>query len=362
MKIKNLKLTVFAIHHPYRAPNERYRWMQFYPHLKQRCNIQYLYLLNEKDDKILFYSNNYLLKIFILIKTFIKRTLQVLFLKKTDAIIIYRELHWLHFPLWIKILKLKSRKIIYDFDDAVFLKTPNTFINILKQPSLKTKSFIKNTNITITGNAYLQQFALQYNHHSIIIPTVVDTDYFTPILHLRFKENKIIIGWMGSHSTIQHLLNITDVLQQIKNKYPYVEFKIVGKKTYIPELNIFAEDWDMHTEVQILNTFDIGIMPLPNDEWSKGKCGLKMLTYMSCQVPCVASNVGVNTEIVQKTQGGFLANNYEEWINSLSLLIENKTLRTQMGEKGREGVIKYYSVSAYKQKFIDTIISLEELL
>ncbi len=356
MTLKNIKITVFAIHRPNRAPNEKYRWMQFYPEINQNYNIKYLYLLNEKEDKILFYSNNYLLKFFIFIKTFIKRTLQIILLEKIDVIIIYRELHWLHCPIWIKILKSKSRKIIYDFDDAIFLKTHRLISDIIKQPFYKTKSFIKNADIVIVGNSYLQQFALKYNLRTTIIPTVVDTNYFVPIHHLRHQQDKLVIGWMGSHSTMSHFFIIVDVLKQIKNKYPFVEFKVVAKKMYIPELSMYSEEWELNKEIEVLNSFDIGIMPLPDDEWSKGKCGLKILTYLSCEVPCVASNVGVNAEIIEKTKGGFIANTREDWIKYLSLLIEDETLRMQVGKKGRTGVIEHYSVLAYKQKFIETIL------
>lgn len=357
MSKRTFQLIVFGIHRPYRAPNEKYRWMQYYPHIQQKCNVQYYYLLNEQDDKILFSSSNYLLKFWIVIKTFLRRTLQIIFLKKSDAIIIYRELHWLHFPLWMSILKHKTKKIIYDFDDAIFLDTAQGLVNSIKQPHSKTKSFITNAHLVIAGNAYLQQFALQYNSHSIVIPTVVDTDYFVPMPQLRHKTDLTIIGWMGSHSTIPHLLTIAEVLQYIKNKYPFVQFKFIGKKQYIPELQVYMQDWKLNTEVEVLNTFDIGLMPLPDDEWSKGKCGLKMLTYMACEVPCVVSNVGVNAEIIQNTKGGFLANNQEEWIHYLSSLIENETLRVQMGKKGREGVIRHYSLLTYKDKFMDAILN-----
>ncbi len=306
--MKKYKLVVFAIHRPNRAPNERYRWYQFYPHIQGKYEIEYLYLLNESDDYILFYSKNYLLKLSVFIKTFIKRTQQILSLKNADVIIIYRELHWLHFPYWIKKIKKKTQTLIFDFDDAIFLKTANPLTHLIKQPYSKTIHFIQNADIVITGNNYLKDFSLKHNTHTITIPTVVDTDYFVPLHHLRHQENQLIIGWMGSHSTLAHLLSITDVLKEIKKKYPFVEYKIIAKKMFIHELNLYSENWDKDKEIEALNTFDIGIMPLPNDEWSKGKCGLKILSYLSCEIPCIANNIGANIEIIEKTNGGILVN------------------------------------------------------
>jgi glycosyltransferase involved in cell wall biosynthesis len=352
-----IKVTVFAIHRPNRAPNERYRWMQFYNTLSDKIDVQYLYLVNEQDDKILFQSNSNFKKILVYFFTFIKRFIQILKLKNTDVIIIFRELHWFHCPVWMWLLSKKAKKIIFDFDDAIFLPSQNFLINLIRQPKRKTIHFIKHSNLVIAGNEYLKTFAIKYNQNSIIIPTVVDTNYYKPLHHLRHQENSITIGWMGSHTTLQHLLMIAPVLKKIQQIYPFVKIKIVASKTYIPELSIYSEDWKLENEIETLNTFDIGIMPIPDDEWSKGKCGLKLLTYLSCEIPAVASNVGVNPEIIQKTNGGIIVNNTdEEWIAALKELIENKDKRISMGKNGRKGVEEFYSLNKWKDTFLQCFI------
>lgn len=355
-KMGKSKLIVFAIHRPYRAPNEKYRWMQYASYIEQYFDVEYLFLINENDDQILFQSNNYLLKSWVFIKTFIKRCWQIKKMKEADVVIIYRELHWFHFPLWLKWIKNKVKKIVFDFDDAIFLNTSNVFVNIIKQPYHKTIHFIKNSDVTIAGNTYLLNFSKKYNSQSILIPTIVDTTYFIPLHPLRHQQNKVVIGWMGSHSTLSHLLNIVPILKLIQKKYPFVEYKFVAKKMFIPELNVICEDWNKDTEVEVLNTFDIGIMPLPNDEWSKGKCGLKLLTYLSCEIPCVASDVGVNAEIIYKTNGGYVVSDDQQWIGRLSQLITNEELRKQLGKSGRKGVIQHYSVEKWKSEFLKTLM------
>lgn len=351
------KVIVLAIHRPNRAPNEKYRWMQFEPYFKKYLTIQYLYLVNEQDDKILFHSNNTILKFFVYIKTFFKRLFQILYLNKSDVVIVYRELHWFHCPILLGLLRRKTQKLIFDFDDAIFLPSNNFIVDCIKQPKRKTIHFIKHADVVITGNNYLKDFSVAFNKNTFLIPTVVDTHYFIPMHHLRHLEKKVVIGWMGSHSTIQHLFLILPVLKFIKDKYPFIEYKFVAQKTYIPELSVYVEDWNLNTEVEVLNSFDIGLMPLPNDEWSKGKCGLKLLTYLACEVPAVTSDIGANTEIIQKTNGGILVKNTEnDWINALSKLIENKELRINLGKEGRKAVERYYSVQSWQSILLKTII------
>ncbi|GAB4202962.1 MAG: hypothetical protein Fur0023_09410 [Bacteroidia bacterium] len=360
MKKTKIKIAVFAIHRPLRSPNERYRWHQYEKFLLQNnISADYYYIVNAHDDHILFHSKNFIAKIFIYIKTFFKRWQQIQHLSSYDAIFIYRELHW--FGLFTQTLLKKIRKktplIIFDFDDAVWINSRNPLINLIKKPRKKTIAFIQHADKVIAGNAYLAAFAQQYNPHTQIIPTVVDTDYFKPLPDYKHPHSSVTIGWMGSHSTLNHLKTIIPVLKKIKTQYPQVTFRFVGKKEYIPELDTYVEDWNKEKEVEILNSFDIGIMPLPDDEWSKGKCGLKLLTYLACEVPAIASNVGVNKEIIEKSNGGYCCSNENEWTEKLSLLIENSSLRTQLGQQGRKNIEKYYSLNAWKEVFLNTIIS-----
>lgn len=359
MKKTKIKIAVLAIHRPFRAPNERYRWHQYSDFLTQNnISADYFYIVNEQDDKILFHSDNLLMKIIIYTKTFFKRWKQIKNLKHYDAVLIYRELHWfsLFTKLFLKIIRRKTPKIIFDFDDAIWLAGADIFTDFFKQPTKKTITYIQFADKIIAGNSYLENFAKQYNKNVTIIPTVVDTDYFIPLPHLRHHQRILTIGWMGSHSTIQHLLLIIPALKHIQKKYPQAQFKFIGKKFFIKDLNTWIEDWKLDKEIETLNSFDIGIMPLPNDEWSKGKCGLKLLTYMACAVPCIASNVGVNKEIIEKTKGGYCCSNESEWLEKLSMLIDNSSLRTQLGQEGRENVEKYYSLNAWKETFLNTIL------
>ena len=206
----------------------------------------------------------------------------------------------------------------------------------------------------VTGNQYLADYASQFSPNVKIIPTTIDTDWYKPILKAN-NGSSICIGWSGSFSTVKHFEQAIPALDRINLKYgDRVRFKLIGDANYQnQELGIQGIAWSSDSEVEDLSDIDIGIMPLPNDEWSKGKCGLKGLQYMGMAIPTIMSPVGVNADIVTDGQNGFLADSEEEWVEKLSLLIENKALRTKIGLEGRETVVQHYSVEANKQKYLN---------
>ena len=163
------------------------------------------------------------------------------------------------------------------------------------------------------------------------------------------------IGWSGSVTTIRHFGFIVPVLTRIKEKYGnLVQFIVLGDRSYEnPELGINGQDWKYNTEIEDLCSFHIGIMPLPNDKWAKGKCGLKGLQYMALGIPTIMSPVGVNTEIIRDGENGFLAGTEDQWYEKLSLLIESSSLRKKLGDEGRRTVIKNYSFDIWKQTYLD---------
>jgi glycosyltransferase involved in cell wall biosynthesis len=149
------------------------------------------------------------------------------------------------------------------------------------------------------------------------------------------------------------------VLQKIKSKYSNVSFKVICEDEFtIEELGITTTAWSSEREIEQLSDIDIGIMPLPDDEWTKGKCGFKGLQYMAMGVPAVMSAVGVNTEIIQHGENGFLALNDEEWFEILCQLIDSTELRKTIGGAGRKTVLEKYSVTANKHKYLSLLNSL----
>ena len=218
----------------------------------------------------------------------------------------------------------------------------------------KIEKILPLCNHVTCGNEYLANFAKKFNPNVTIIPSTVDTDKYIPLKI--DKPTKIIkIGWVGSHTTVKHFEMLNDVYIELTNKYKkQIKFILIGDENYQnKELDVKGIKWENDKEVELFNSFDIGIMPIPDNEWSKGKCGMKGLLYMSVGIPTVMSGVGMNKKIIQNGENGYLANSPTEWIDLLSNLIENQDLRTKIGNSGRETVLKHYSKNVVKETYFD---------
>lgn len=358
---KKIKLLIIAAHRPGRSPSQRFRFEQYISHFEESgIEVKLSYIINERDDLIFYSPGKIFSKLGILLKAYSIRLKDVLKAKRYDVVLIQREAIMTRTTLFEKLLS-KRRPVIFDFDDAIWkmdVSDANEKLKWLKNPA-KTSAIIKKSNYVIAGNSYLAAYAKKFNEKVIVIPTTVDTDLFSPSEKPK-NENKIIIGWSGSKTTIKHFELAIPVLKRIKQKYgDKVGFVVIGANNYKNEdLDISGIIWSPQTEVSELRKIDIGIMPLPNDEWSKGKCGLKGLTYMSLQIPTVMGAVGVNAEIIEHGENGFLYSNDEEFYDALVKLIDDKELRLNMGNKGRHTVMDRYSVHANKEHYINLILSL----
>lgn len=345
------------------APGQRFRYEQYIELLKaQGFTIQYFSFLSLSDYQILYTKGNSIKKTLAVIKGFIKRIGLLFTLSSVNYVFIFREASPVGPPVfeWI-IAYLLQKKIIYDFDDAIWL-TDKT------EESLLEKGFRWRTKVGLickwsykvsTGNEYLCNYALQFNNHVVLNPTTVDTERIhNPALyqqgvHYNRNNDHVIIGWTGSHSTLKYLKHIESALQKLEATYSNIRFLIIADRG--PDLNLQRIDflpWNKKTEAADLLKMDIGIMPLPDDEWTKGKCGFKALQYMAMEIPAVVSGVGVNVKIIDHEKNGFHSSTPEEWFIFLSLLIENESLRKKMGISGRKKVIENYSVSSNTPTFL----------
>ena len=349
------RVLFLASHRLNRSPSQRYRFEQYISFLEQNnfhCTLSYL--ISEKDDKAFYTEGNTFWKLWILIKAIFHRIKDTFRYNKYDIVFVQREAIMIGSSFFEKEIKRSRAKYIFDFDDSIWLMDTsegNKKYEWLKNPE-KTVRNIRYADMVFAGNGYLASYARSCNSHVKIIPTTIDTNFHKP---LPKQNDKIIIGWIGSHTTIKHFEYALEFLAIIKNKYPHIEIRVVGDEEYINEsLNIKGIAWSSATEVEMINSFSIGIMPLPNDEWAKGKCGLKGLSYMACEVPTIMSPVGVNTEIIQHSKNGFLASTTDEWIAALSTLIEDETLRENIGKAGRQTVLEKYSVLSQQQNYLNS--------
>lgn len=349
------RLLVVTHHRKNRSPGQRFRFEQYLDYLESNgFDITFSNFISESDDKIFYAPGNIIGKIRIVFKNFLVRTSNVWNANEYDIILIYREAFVFGTSLFEYLLSKSKAKIVFDFDDSIWLldvSTGNKSFAFLKNPN-KTAKIISYADLITVGNSYLAEYAKQFNSNVIVVPTTIDTSYHKP---LPSKTNdKICIGWTGTDTTIKHFEMIIPVLLRIKEKYKQVYFKLISDRiVHYPELDLTTTPWSKEDEIEQLAELNIGIMPLPDDKWSRGKCGFKGLQYMALSIATVMSPVGVNKDIIQDGINGFLAANEEEWFAKLSLLIEDALLRQRLGEAGRTTIETSYSVNAWKDKYLE---------
>lgn len=245
--------------------------------------------------------------------------------------------------------------LLLDFDDAIWLPAvseANRAFAWLKNPK-KLHTLLRLARVVTVCNDFLADYARQFATDVRIIPTTLDTDLYTPCP--KPPRDTVVIGWSGSLTTLAHFRLVERVLARLKRRYgERIRFKVIGAPTYAsPDLGIQGLPWRADTEVEDLQDIDIGLMPLPEDEWSRGKCALKALQYMALGIPPVVSPVGMNRQVVQDGINGFLARSEEDWIDKLSFLIEHPEERQRLGTAARKTVEAHYSVRANAPKYLD---------
>jgi glycosyltransferase involved in cell wall biosynthesis len=300
----------------------RYRVLQYFPYLKD----------HGIETSVLFYP-----------RTWFARVQFPRLLKELNLLYIHRKLFH---PLEFWLIRKKARKIIYDFDDALMYRSsgPRGPHSISRRT--KFAYMARRVDTLVAGNQFLQSEALPYNSHVEIIPTSIDLSHYG-VMNKFHPEGPLIIGWLGSSSTLKYLKLLMPTLEALYQHYPHFQLKIVCDQFLeSPILPVIQKRWSLDEEEADLKSFDIGIMPLVDDLWSRGKCGLKILQYYGAGVPAVVTPVGINRDIVKDGVNGFWARHEEEWKDRLLRLIQDGTLRREMGLRGRETVKNEYSLEA----------------
>ena len=354
MELKKKKIIFFCPYPFNTAPSQRLKYEQYIDFLeKNGFEITIEPFFFNDTYQILYKKGYFLRKVFGVIKGFYRRFLFLFKLHSFDGIYIHLNVcpigpyifEWIYLKL--------SKKAIYDIDDMVFQLTTskqNKFASFLKS---KYRYFflMKKSNYCITCTPELDRIAKQYNVNTIDISSTINTDTYLPI-NKYTNDKKMILGWTGSHSTVPYLYLLKDVLLTLSKKY---QFKLLVMGT--SEFNIKGVDsecieWSSDMEISILQRMDIGLYPLPDNEWIKGKSGLKALQYMAIGLPVVASNLGCNNRVIKHDYSGLLVDSKDEWIASLSRLIVDNKLRKSLGKNARNTVEKYFSVNANKKKYL----------
>jgi len=348
---------LFLTKYDYMGASSRYRTLQYLPYLKEQ-NIDF-------DVKPLFsdaylrykYANGKENKL-ITIKSILKRIFVVLFeASKYDILVIEKELIPYFPPILEWYLKLRKIPYILDYDDAVWHNYDNhkkAIVRFLFKN--KIASVIKNAKSVIAGSEYIKAFAQQFNNNVHKIPTVIDMNKY----QCSTKKNdmdKFIVGWIGSPSTSKYILYISEALKRFTDEYDAIvhlvgfDFKLSSKIGFRYKII----PWSETTEVAEICKFDVGIMPLVDKPFERGKCGFKLIQYMGCKKPVIASSVGENNIIVEDGINGFLVNNENEFYEKLKFFYANRNIAKEFGINGFKKVNKFYSLQESQKNYLKVL-------
>lgn len=352
----NRKRILFLVPYPLgMAPSQRFRFEQYFDVMQAHgLAFEIRPFLDEEAMRVLYKPGNFLLKIWKVILGFLKRIRDLFALRHFDLIFIHREAAPIGPPAfeWL-ICKVFGKNVIFDFDDAIWLpnaSSSNPFISFFKRYKNAENTCIWARKVS-SGNTYLRDHALKFNPAAIINPTTIDTIGH----HNRIKtfdNKKVVIGWTGTHSTVRYLDRIVPILLTLEEEFDFEFLMIADEQPTFELKSLRFVSWSKATEIDDLLQMDVGIMPLENDQWAKGKCGFKALQYMALGIPAIVSPVGVNTEIVAHGINGWICESDDEWMQTLrALLTEPDRLPTLSGA-ARNTVVSRYSVESNTANFL----------
>lgn len=327
-----------------KGASSRLRSYQYFPFLEKegmQLTVKPLF-----DDRYLekLYSGKQ--PVFEIVKAYIKRFFVLFTVFGYDKVVLEKEL-FPYLPSWTEqLLAFLGVKYCVDFDDAIFHNYdlhPNKWIRFFLKN--KIDLVMRSAQTVIAGNAYLAERAESAGAKKVVVlPTVIDIVRYH---HKKeFHQEKTIIGWIGSPSTFKYVKAIFPVFEKLAQKYP-IEIHIVGAKEAVSvSFPMQFIEWSENTEVESISTFDIGIMPLEDSPWEKGKCSYKLIQYMACGIPVVASPVGMNKQVVAEGINGYLAKEDKGWTHALEEMITDKYKCRTFGSSGRHLVEREYTVQS----------------
>lgn len=282
-------------------------------------------------------------------KNFFKRFKMFKGLKDYDVVFLQRRL-LNGFDLYF--LRKYARRLVFDYDDAIMYKDSSSQDFKSPRRMKRFKNTLRVSDTVICGNGYLKDLAGEYKDKAVVIPTVVDTDKY----HLREDvgnepSGKLRLGWIGSKKTIFYLKDLDMVFKRLKNEGVDFELVIISDDFVDFEgIDVVKLKWSTETELKDLQSVDIGLMPIRDDHWSRGKCGFKILQYMASGAVPVASAVGANIEIIIDGETGFVAKSDDDWVDAIKKLAADVELRKKLSLASRERVVAKYSL---KEKYIE---------
>ena len=346
---------LFLAPYPFgRVGSQRFRFEQYWD-LFPGWGIQAHFhsFLLPADFDILYKEGYQIAKAKAVLYGFWRRSVKLCSIWKYDKIFIHREVAPIGPPVfeWL-IANVFRKKIIYDFDDAIWLTNTSeeNKLSAALKCHWKVKYICQWAHQVTCGNQFLARFAKQYNQTVTYLPTTLNTKHI-PLSTLNSKLATAKLGWTGTHSTLKYLWRLVPLLQKLEKQLDFEFIVIADKDPKLPLKNFRFIRWNKETEWQDLSQIQIGLMPLEQTEWEEGKCGFKALQYMAVGIPAIVSPTGANKEIVQNGENGLICEREEEWEQAILNLISDQAIRQRFVEEGRKTVEERYSRTAWGEGY-----------
>ena len=269
-------------------------------------------------------------------------------LKRNDIIFVQRK----RLPVLVLFALHQLKKpVVYDFDDAIMFKNSLSSDPYSLRRVLSFKRMLRYTTLVIAGNDFLKNEAAKYHTNIRVLPTPVDANRYTEKIY--GPRDGVNLGWIGDHGSIHYMKGYRETWEEIGRRHGDAFLTIICDTFMETEsIPLKKVQWQYDTEIDELKRLDIGLMPLYDDLWSRGKCGFKIIQYLAAGVPAVCTPVGINRDVVENGVNGFWADTKTDWIEKLSILIKDRDLRERMGKAGRQKILDGYTVQACAPKLM----------
>lgn len=353
---------LFVTPQPVEGPSSRFRIYQYLPYLQSQGVVAKVRpFLSSQLVPAIYREGSYCLKMGVTLWGTAQRVLDALRARNYDIAYVLREAFPFGPPLFERAIEAAAGRLVFDFDDAIYApslayRNPLDRLRDFGKPA----KLIRLASHIIAGNDHLRDYAARFTDtpsRITVIPTVVDTSEYAPSTSVK-SPTTCVIGWIGTPRGSSYLKDLLGVFADLARTLPQASFKFVGAQPFeTGSLPITFKPWRLADEVADLQSFDIGIMPLTDDEETRGKCGFKLIQYMSVGIPVICSPVGANLSIVDNETSGYFASTPSEWLEKLKQLVQDPGLRRRLGHRGRQVAEERFSLKTMAPRLLAVLRS-----
>lgn len=337
------------------VPGQRLKFEQYYGYFRTNgYEIEVRPFFSTSLYKVLYIRGHFIEKAFGVLRGYWDRLRLLARLRAYDGVYVFLYVTPLGTSFFERAYRLLAKKLVYDIDDLVFLgrSSPANSITSMLRGRGKYHFLMAAADHVITCTPYLDAYVRRFNTKTTDISSTIRTDDYVP-LNAYSNDRTPVLGWSGSHTTAPYLNLIAGALRRLRARRDFRLLTIGAPRDFMLD-GLAAESlpWTEPTEVHDLQRIDIGLYPLPDEEWVLGKSGLKALQYMALGIPTVATNIGANPRVIEDGRSGFLVRSEDEWVDALERLIADPELRRRMGTEARLRVERLFSVEANKGRYL----------